>query len=51
MPGARAEAGLSRRTRPRNVVATMEKLFGLRERGATVRTEILGGAMTFITMA
>lgn len=29
----------------------MEKLFRLQERGSTVRTEILGGATTFITMA
>jgi adenine/guanine/hypoxanthine permease len=29
----------------------MEKLFKLRERGASVRAEILGGATTFITMA
>jgi AGZA family xanthine/uracil permease-like MFS transporter len=29
----------------------MERLFRLRERGTTVRTELLGGATTFITMA
>ncbi|MBM3285633.1 MAG: NCS2 family permease, partial [Candidatus Aminicenantes bacterium] len=28
-----------------------ERLFRLKERGTTVRTEILGGATTFITMA
>lgn len=29
----------------------VERLFRLRERGTTVRTEVLGGATTFITMA
>ena len=29
----------------------MERFFGLREHGTTVRTELLGGATTFVTMA
>src|SRR5436853_1964603 len=29
----------------------MQQLFQIRERGSTLRTEILGGATTFITMA
>ena len=29
----------------------LERLFHLRERGTTVRTEVLGGATTFTTMA
>jgi AGZA family xanthine/uracil permease-like MFS transporter len=29
----------------------LERLFRLRERGTTVRTEILGGVTTFVTMA
>jgi adenine/guanine/hypoxanthine permease len=33
------------------VVIILEKLFKLREHGTSVRTEILGGATTFVTMA
>ena len=29
----------------------MDRLFRLRERGTTIRIEILGGATTFVTMA
>jgi AGZA family xanthine/uracil permease-like MFS transporter len=33
------------------MTTTLDKFFGLSERGTTVRTEILGGATTFVTMA
>ena len=29
----------------------LERYFAIRERGSTVRTEVLGGVVTFLTMA
>ena len=37
-------------TRPRDGSA-LERYFSIRERGSTVRTEVLGGIVTFLTMA
>src|SRR6188472_3158822 len=33
------------------MVSTLERYFHIRERGSTVRTEVLGGVVTFLTMA
>src|SRR5919201_3912181 len=34
-----------------NVRVALDRYFGVRERGSTLRTEVLGGATTFATMA
>ena len=33
------------------MASTLERYFSIRERGSTVRTEVLGGVVTFLTMA
>ena len=33
------------------MVSTLERHFNIHERGSTVRTEVLGGVVTFLTMA
>jgi adenine/guanine/hypoxanthine permease len=37
--------------RPSGAAATIDRRFRLRERGTSVRTEVLGGAATFLTMS
>jgi AGZA family xanthine/uracil permease-like MFS transporter len=39
------------RRRPSGAAATLDRVFHLRERGTTVRTEVLGGTATFLTMS
>jgi AGZA family xanthine/uracil permease-like MFS transporter len=36
---------------PRNEGSALERYFSIRERGSTVRTEVLGGVVTFLTMS
>src|SRR4051812_13251570 len=36
---------------PRNEGSALERYFSIRERGTTVRTEVLGGFVTFLTMS
>jgi AGZA family xanthine/uracil permease-like MFS transporter len=38
-------------TRSGNEGSALERYFSIRERGSTVRTEVLGGVVTFLTMA
>jgi AGZA family xanthine/uracil permease-like MFS transporter len=38
-------------TASRNEGSALERYFAIRERGTTVRTEVLGGVVTFLTMA
>ncbi len=38
-------------TAPRGDGSPLERYFAIRERGSTVRTEVLGGVVTFLTMA
>src|SRR5438309_2625997 len=42
---------MSKECRAVVVMKVLERFFRLRERGTTVRTEVLGGVTTFITMA
>src|ERR1700754_4813107 len=36
---------------PRSGGSALDRVFPIRERGSTVRTEVLGGVVTFLTMA